>query len=264
MKRKENLLSSYYKLFSWQRDGLIAGFAVVIFAFIGPFGTFDDMGFVTRLLFWAIAILGCGTIFWLVIFLVSQLSFLSNIAIYPRHLFIVFLMSFPGALLIYAINLFFRDIAFPPERWAWIWLTVFVISMSITSLNYFSHFGKSLSKKEIHKEEIAKIHIETDENISLFFAKLPKDIGTELISLSAHDHYIEVVTKSDKEMLYMKFSKAMELLKNYPGKRIHRSHWVADNAVESIKKNGRNKSVKLVDGRILPISAKYKDALSDM
>ena len=53
----------------------------------------------------------------------------------------------------------------------------------------------------------------------------------------------------------------MELLKNYPGARIHRSHWVADNAILNVKKNGRSNAVSLVDGRTLPVSEKYKGSL---
>ncbi len=252
----------YFKEFSWKKEVFIIGFAIVIFAFFGPFGTFDDLGFAIRLLFWAVAILGCSTIFWFVFFLFDRFALFNNSSKFIRHIFIVIIVTIPGTLLIYYNNIVFRDIAIPPEQLLWLWFTVFSIGMILTSIHFFSYFGKIQSKEEIHKEEVDRIHVETDENISLFFAKLPQEIGTDLISLSAHDHYIEVITKKGKKMLHMKFSTAMELLENYPGTRIHRSHWVANNAVESVKKNGRKKSVKLVDGRILPISAKYKSSFA--
>ena len=252
-------MNSYFKQYSWQRDALISGGVVLAFAFFGPFGTYGDMGFAMRLFFWTIAIFGCGAIFWAVVFLSSRVTIIKNSKPFIRHVTIIFITSFPSAFLIYFINLIFRNIVFPPERWAWLWFTVFVIGMIITGLIFFSNLGKSLSKKENHKKEVLKIQITTDSDILQFLARLPKAIGTDLVSLSMSDHYIDVTTKQGGAMVHLKFSKAMKELKNYPGLQVHRSHWVSFSAIKNAKLTGRDKSVELFDERNLPVSDKYKN-----
>lgn len=75
-----------------------------------------------------------------------------------------------------------------------------------------------------------------------------------LQSLSAQLHYLEVVTHDTKQLILFSLNKATEMLPNSLGLRIHRSHWVAFDAIESVKKIGRQGEVTLLDGRTLPIS----------
>jgi len=121
---------------------------------------------------------------------------------------------------------------------------------------------KCFTKKENPQKEAVKTYIETDQNILQFLAKLPKEIGKDLISLSMHDHYIDVVTREGKEMVHMKFSEAMDLLKNYPVVQIHRSHWASLKAIKTVKKTGRSRSLELSDGCVLPINKKYENVVS--
>ncbi|MCF6344092.1 MAG: LytTR family transcriptional regulator [Devosiaceae bacterium] len=251
-------MKSFLKEYSWQREMLISVSAVLIFAFIGPFGTFHDLSFFMRLVFWAVAVLGCGAIFWSIVYFFDHFKIFKNSSKYFRYSFIVFLTTIPATVLIYYNNVFFREIAFPLEKLPWLWSTVFIIGITITSLHLFSNFGKSLSKRKEHKKEVAKIVIETDKDILRFMDRLPKKLGRKLISLSSHDHHVDVRTDKGVEMIYMKFSDALKELKNYPGLRIHRSHWVAFDAVDKVKQSGRKWVVKLKDGSELPISEKYK------
>lgn len=75
-----------------------------------------------------------------------------------------------------------------------------------------------------------------------------------LQSLSAQLHYLEVVTHDTKQLILFSLNKATEMLPNSLGVQIHRSHWVAFDAIESVKKIGRQGEVTLLDGRTLPIS----------
>jgi len=255
------VLKSYLREHNWRRQFLISVSAVLILAFFGPFGTFEDLLFPVRLLFWVTAVYGCGVIFWTMFFLVDRYRLFSSFPELIRHVIIVFITSLPGAVLIYYNNLVFRKVAFPFEKLPWLWFTVFSIGMILTSIYFFSHFGKSISKNEKHKQEVAKIQIKTDKNILQFLDRLPKEIGKELVSLSMHDHYIDVVTKQGNAMVHLKFSKAMKELKKYPGVQIHRSHWVSVDAIKSAKIVGRAKLVRLFDGRTLPVSEKYTDEI---
>lgn len=59
-----------------------------------------------------------------------------------------------------------------------------------------------------------------------FLDVLPPQLGTALISLTAQDHHVEVVTAKGRDLLHMRLSGAVEMLGDYPGQRSHRSHWI--------------------------------------
>ena len=97
-----------------------------------------------------------------------------------------------------------------------------------------------------------------------FLDRLPPKLGTALISLSAQDHYVEVVTAKGRELLHMRLSEAIELLGSYPGQQIHRSHWISAHAFTGLERSGDRVIAHLVDGRSLPVSRSYLAAVRKM
>ena len=85
-----------------------------------------------------------------------------------------------------------------------------------------------------------------------FFRRLPPELGTDLISLSIEDHYLNVVTGRGQSMQLMSMADAERELAEYPGLRIHRSHWIARDHARAI--NLSERSVSLSDGRVLPVA----------
>ncbi len=258
---REHRLINRIRQLNWQRDALIAVCAVFLFAFIGPFGTFSQLTFMPRLVFWSIAILGGGILFWTIIQSVINFKQLQRFPKFMRLMLGAFLAAFPGTFLILFDKLMFMAEPITLQRMPWIWFTVFIISIAIGALHTFTHFGKSLSQNKAHKVELDALHIKTDAGILTFLERLPADIGSDLVSLSMQDHYMEVVTLEGTTTLHMKLADALEELKNYPGLRVHRSHWVAESEVQTLKRQGRNSIALLKDGRTLPVSARYKKAL---
>ncbi|MCT4656395.1 MAG: LytTR family transcriptional regulator [Cohaesibacter sp.] len=91
-----------------------------------------------------------------------------------------------------------------------------------------------------------------------FFDRLPKHLGRDLISLSSQDHYLEVRTKHGKELILMRLGDAVKELSDYDGAQIHRSHWVADQAVDGIITEDSRQFAILTTGERLPISRTYR------
>jgi hypothetical protein len=94
-----------------------------------------------------------------------------------------------------------------------------------------------------------------------FLKRLPAHLGKELIALQAQDHYLEVTTARGKDLILMRLSDAEEELANYPGKRIHRSWWVARSAVAGIDTTGDRMSVRLSNDVIVPVSRGKRPAV---
>jgi hypothetical protein len=72
--------------------------------------------------------------------------------------------------------------------------------------------------------------------------------------LSMQDHYVNVVTSKGKEMLLLRLSDAIKETNGVTGIKIHRSHWVALDAVKSVSRQNGVYQVEMPDGEKLPIS----------
>ncbi|WP_372886452.1 LytTR family DNA-binding domain-containing protein [Shimia sp.] len=97
-----------------------------------------------------------------------------------------------------------------------------------------------------------------------FFKRLPPRLGGELISLSAQDHYVEVTTNKGRELIHMRLSDALHELRDYPGRRIHRSHWIAEGAFQGLSRENGKLVAHLSDGRRLNVSRSYSAAAREM
>jgi DNA-binding LytR/AlgR family response regulator len=86
-----------------------------------------------------------------------------------------------------------------------------------------------------------------------FFSRLPFELGTGIISLSAQDHYIETTTAKGTTLILLRLKDAIEELAGSDGMQIHRSHWVARSAAVRLRRSGG----KLVDERQLPASRTF-------
>ena len=87
-----------------------------------------------------------------------------------------------------------------------------------------------------------------------FRAQVPYHLGDDLVSLSAEDHYVRVVTELGNALIRYRFSDAMAEVRAVPGIQVHRSHWVAMHAIKQIHNSGKTYQLELVNGTRLPVS----------
>ncbi|MBT9372537.1 LytTR family DNA-binding domain-containing protein [Rhizobium sp. CSW-27] len=89
-------------------------------------------------------------------------------------------------------------------------------------------------------------------------ARLKPDNRGHLLRLSVQDHYTEVVTSRGRELILLRFADALNETGDTPGRRIHRSHWVADAHVEALKRDKGKLFLVTGDGAQLPVSRPYE------
>ncbi len=82
-----------------------------------------------------------------------------------------------------------------------------------------------------------------------------------LISASAEDHYVRVHSLNGNARFHGRFAQALELLERCDGMRVHRSHWAARSHMRGYEGGSGRASLQLSDGRRLPVSAAYRDAV---
>jgi len=88
---------------------------------------------------------------------------------------------------------------------------------------------------------------------SSFLARLPPGIGRDLLCLEMQDHYVSAHTAQGSALLLMRMADAVAEL-GPAGMQVHRSWWVAHNAVEALEQDGRRTLLRLRGGRLVPVS----------
>lgn len=83
---------------------------------------------------------------------------------------------------------------------------------------------------------------------------LPANIRGNIISLSAKDHYVRIITDKGEHMVRMSMKDTISLLPPESGMLVHRSHWVSYNAMFSLSKNAERFLLKLRNGTQIPVS----------
>lgn len=125
------------------------------------------------------------------------------------------------------------------------------------------HRQSSADQPGLDEALVSTTDTEQPKSISSpFLDRLPKHLGRDLLWLSSQDHYLEVKTIKGKDLILMRLGDAVKELEDYAGARIHRSHWVADAAVERIETREGRLFVHLNDETCLPISRTYRQVPS--
>lgn len=84
-----------------------------------------------------------------------------------------------------------------------------------------------------------------------------------LIAVEAHDHYLKVHTDAGEELVTLRFADALNELAQAHGWRVHRSWWVAADAVEGVQWRRGAGDIRLVGGLIVPVSRTYAPTLKE-
>ncbi|ESQ85564.1 hypothetical protein ABAC460_23495 [Asticcacaulis sp. AC460] len=83
----------------------------------------------------------------------------------------------------------------------------------------------------------------------------------DILALSAEDHYLRVHTSAGETLILMRLYDAIRELDGIEGSQIHRSWWVAKEAVADVRKSDGKMSLVLKNGLPAPVSRSYAKAL---
>lgn len=91
--------------------------------------------------------------------------------------------------------------------------------------------------------------------------RLPFDKRGALLCLSVEDHYVRIETTNGSEMVLMRLRDAMRETDPTAGFQVHRSHWVARDAIQSARRDADRAILTLHNGRDVPASRRYVPVL---
>lgn len=229
----------------WQRGLLdlllLAGFGLVL-AELGPYRTLDAPHLV-RTAYWLLAVFGSG----LAGILVDRVVGPRIRGFWLRIAAVSLVITPPVTLYIYILNAVMLDL---PRRW-WLWpqlawqvLVVMVLLMTLRAL---------LWRRVVETRTVVVPPLpEAERNFRLRLSA--KRRSARLIAIEAEDHYVRVHTDAGSELVPMRFSDALEELERAYGYRLHRSWWVAADAIESLRWTRGGGEARLTGGIVAPVS----------
>ncbi len=96
-----------------------------------------------------------------------------------------------------------------------------------------------------------------------FLKRIPNGIAGDLLSLRTEDHYLRIHTTAGSDLILFRLKDALAELDGADGMQVHRSYWVAREAIEVIERKGRKTMLVLKDGQHVPVSESFMPAVRD-
>lgn len=245
-------------LLAWLRKAfpprILALWSTISFlvALAGPFGTYAEMRPPGRLLYWT-------CIFGLAI-AVARLCrrivrpFLAGLRFWTRGVIVsaVFASVFaPMARLLHDQVVSGADVR--PVPVLTVWIVIFLTSIVETAL------WSVTRQAEVPQRIEAEVAVTVPA--SRLLSRLDPELRGELRSLSVRDHYVVVTTDRGQGNLLLRFADALDELGGVEGLRVHRSHWVAQKALDRVEREAGRIFLRLKDGRQIPVSRSYREAV---
>lgn len=208
----------------------------VVIGMVGPFGTFD-MPLIARFAYWLAVVVGTSLAGIFVSGLIENLIG-DRLHRLPRAALAGGLSGLPITLLVVLINL----IVFGPIQ-PFDALTLAPYCMAICA-----------AVTVIPALFVPANPLPPQASSPAVLKRLPLPLRGRLIHLAVSDHYVEVATDKGKALVLMRLSDAIGETAPVAGLQVHRSHWVALDAVRRTSRQSGKPMLELVNGTTVPIS----------
>lgn len=228
----------------------------LLFAAVGPFGTFGQAPISERLVYWVSVILIAFVVYRPVCSLGERLARSIRLAPAFGWCAAVMLASFPLTLLVWLAS--YRH---TPSLWP-------------SSAEYLQFFGSViligaglmlvvwLVRRASADAGLPEVRTALPRASPAAFApprprlleRLPSRLGEEIVALEMEDHYVRVHTSRGSDLLLMRMRDAVAELDAIEGAQVHRSWWVAQSAVARVERQGRRLTIELANGQQVPVS----------
>ena len=98
---------------------------------------------------------------------------------------------------------------------------------------------------------------EAPEAFCPLLARVPEPGIGALWAISSDNHYVALRGSQGTHSVLLRFSDALRETGAVAGAQVHRSHWVADAAVASLRRDGARATLVLHDGHEIPVSRSF-------
>jgi DNA-binding LytR/AlgR family response regulator len=237
--------------------GLVA--IVFVLAMVGPFYTFSSLTFSNRLVYWAIISYVNYLVGFCVSLYVGHLFYAKGMPELASRMISGFVSGIPIAFIVWTVNKYIYGFDMSGGFGFWKLLGYCAIIAMVISLMFYL-FSLETRKNEPFSSQPTLGKISKNQ---AFLQRLPAHLGRDILALEAQDHYVSVTTKNGSALVLIRLVDAIAELDGLEGLRIHRSHWVAAEAISKTKRENGKLLVELTNGTALPVSRTYAKNLKD-
>ncbi len=219
----------------------------VIFGVSGPFETFAQLTLVPRIAYWIVVVFATYATGSLINHYL-QFRFGDRLGPFAIRTVVLGLATGCGVMIVLSLinTAIFGSIYSSWESVALTFLMVTAISIIVVGmLLLFSPL------------------IDAENDLPALLDRLPLEKRGALVSLSVEDHYVNITTIKGAEMVLMRLSDAIKETKPTEGLQVHRSHWVANEAIVEARRVGDRAILKMTHGPEIPASRSYISELRD-
>lgn len=243
----QSTLREMHGLMRDRRSWIVLVSLGVIAGLVGPFGTYESMGLVLRLFYWGAIVLGTAGAGTLVASFVERL-------LRPR-LPIWLAASMAGATAgpgiagtVVLINALAFEPDFTPIGFATLLVYCTLISIALTVMSALLGIGRGAPLSPVAGQPP-------------LLDRLPRPQRGRLIHIAVSDHYVDVTTEKGTTLVLMRLSDAIRETAPVTGLQVHRSHWVALDAVRRGMRQAGKPVLELENGALVPVSRSYLEAV---
>jgi hypothetical protein len=98
-----------------------------------------------------------------------------------------------------------------------------------------------------------------------FLERLPLKLrGAEVWAVEAEDHYLRLHTSQGQDLILLRLADAVDELSGIEGAQVHRSWWVARDAIADARRGDGRATLVLKDGSEVPVSRTYARIIRDL
>lgn len=243
-------LGPYDELRGWLRGLAVALASGLFLTFSGAFGT-DDAPLPTRLAYWMglmLAGYAWGAF-------VSRYFFRDGRRrtgnIWLDATIAALVMSAPFTVVVWFASSRAFDTRIPLSAMWILFGPVLLVSLALTAINMLLEMRRA-----------PETHIGPQP--PKFLDRLPPKLrGADVWAVEAEDHYLRLHTSKGQDLILLRLADAVAELEGIEGAQVHRSWWVARDAIADAKRGDGRATLTLKDGAEVPVSRTYAGVLRE-
>lgn len=235
----------YDDLKGWLRGlGVALAFGLFL-AISGAFGS-GDLPFPRRLAYW-LSLMALGTLWGSIVarFFLRR----GGGRRWLNALAAAVVMSAPFSLVVWAASNVIVGAGMPLGAVPFLFMPVFVVSLAMVVINVLIE-GRPAGPEQNRPPK--------------FLERLPLKLrSAEVWAVEAEDHYLRLHTSMGQDLILLRLADAVAELEGVEGAQVHRSWWVARDAIVDARRGDGRAILTLKDGAEVPVSRTYAGALRE-
>ncbi len=237
----------YRDLAGWRRGLIVSLVAAVFLTLSGAFGT-GGAGWTARLAYWVLLML-LGLVWGSLVAQVFLRSATWGGRRWLGGLAASVVMAAPFTVVVWFFSNLMLDAQTPARALPLLFFSVLAVALVMTALNLALEGRRAAAEAPPPPK---------------FLARLPLKLrGAEVFAVEAEDHYLRLHTSRGQDLILMRLADAVAELEGIEGMQVHRSWWVARDAITRAKRGDGRATLTLRDGSRVPVSRTYAGALRE-